>query len=468
LAEVSVDRAVQPPGKRSDGGVTPGRRRLLGRVRAGTGDLFPLAPATALRRPRIWLAALAVLTAAGLNLLRQPGAGALDTVWAEDGEIFLAQAVRHGGLGAVPISYAGYYHLVPRLLTALAVAVPSGAAAAVLAVEAALCTALVALLVYTASAGHLRSTLSRVLVSAIVVVVPVAQGDVLNSVANLHWYGLYALFWVFVWTPRPRAGRVVGALTVLLVAGSDILTLAFVPLALVRALRRQRDGRRDRYGVVLAVLLALGLAAQVSGLLLGTSSRQLSPNPVRALIGYVLRAVPAPLVGQHWLGSTVDTRWIVLAGVAWLLVAAAGVLVWTRRVRPAWPLAVAAVLQSIALYVLPVLLSGVATPRYAVAPAMLVVVALVALLQPVPGAGARAAVPLAAAAPLYTLTALLALVCAVNLRTDNDRARGPDWNDGLRAARHACAAGGSTATIPIPPPAHPPWQVSVPCGYVRD
>jgi hypothetical protein len=453
LANVSVDGRVEPAG-----GASAGSGRLA-RLRAGAADLFAPPSTVPLRASRVWLAVGAVVAGAGVNLLRQPGPGALDTLWAEDGQVFLGQAVRHGALGAVPLSYAGYYHLVPRLLAAVATLVPPGAAAAVLAVEAALCTALIALLVYTASGSHLRSTLSRVLVSAIVVVIPVAQGDILNSVANFHWYGLYALFWVFVWTPRSRAGRIVGAVTVLLVAGSDILTLAFVPLALLRAVRRQPDGRRDRYGITLAALLALGVLVQLGGLAFGTSSRTLSPNPVRALIGYVVRAVPAPLVGQRWLGSTVDTRWLVLAAVAWLLVAVVGLLVWTERTRPAWPLAIAAVVQSVFLYVLPVLLSGVATPRYAVAPAMLVVVALVALLQPAGGTRFSAA-------PLYALAALLALVCAVNLRTDNFRAHGPTWDAALTHAREECRAGASTVDIPIPPPESPPWRTRVPCGYV--
>jgi hypothetical protein len=297
-----------------------------------------------------------------------------------------------------------------------------------------------------------------VLVSAIVVVVPVAQGDVLNSVANLHWYGLYALFWVLIWTPRGRAGRVVAAAVVVLVAASDILTLAFVPLALLRALRRPAGGR-DRHGILLAALLGLGVAVQLSGLVFGSSSRHLSPNPVRAVIGYVLRAVPAPLVGQRWLGSAVDTRWIALAGVAWLLVAVAGVAVWRRLARPAWPLAVAAAVQSAGLYVLPVVLTGVATPRYAVAPAMLVVVALVALLQP--AAGVRRP-----AVALYALAALLALVCAVNLRTDNLRAHGPRWSDRLTQARHACTDPAATVDVEIPPPDSPPWLVRLPCRYV--
>ena len=392
-----------------------------------------------------------------VSLLRQPGAGALSTLWAEDGQVFLSEAARYGPLAAFAHSYAGYFHLVPRLLAAPAAVLPAGWAAAVVSGSAALCTALVALLVYVASGEHLSAPLSRLLVSAVVVLVPLGQDDVLNSIANLHWYGLYALFWVLVWTPRGRAGQVLGAVVVLLVAGSDILAVGYLPLAAFRAVRRPAGRDRERYATVLAGLLALGLAVQVAGLLTGSSSRTLAPNPVRALTGYAARAVPDALLGQRFVGTRVDRHALVLAAVAWLLLGcAAAVALLARRtglVRPAWPLAVAAALHSVALYVLPVVLSGVATPRYAVAPAMLLVTALAAVLQP-----ARSRVP------LYLLAALLAVVCVVNLRVHNARADGPRWGGALDRARHACASGARTVDVPVPPSGS---TVRLPCGYVR-
>lgn len=419
---------------------------------------------------------LAVVIGTTAGLLRQPGAGALDTIWAEDGGIFLGEAVREGPLSALTTSYAGYYHLAPRLLAMIAAAFPAGAASEVLAIEAAVVVALLALLVYVASGEHLPSRWSRLLVSAPIVAVPVAQGDVLNSIANLHWYGLYALFWMLIWTPTGRAGRVIATAVVFLVAASDILVVVFIPLALWRALRpatfaspTTRDPARARHGVLPGAALATGLVVQFAGLLTGSSERELTPDPVRAVTGFLLRAVPAPLVGERWLGDEITMRWVLLAAVAWLVVGAVVLLAWlrTRRpdvvpaaaaVQPAWPLAIAAALHSAGLYMLPVLLSGTATPRYAVAPGLLVVTALVALLQP-SGRGR---------APLYALTGLLALVTVVNFRVDNSRADGPTWSDELDRARTACASSGTAPAIPITPRAEtPPWQVRTPCSYLR-
>jgi hypothetical protein len=109
---------------------------------------------------------------------------------------------------------------------------------------------------------------------------------------------------------------------------------------------------------------------------------------------------------------------------------------------------------------LSVALSGVATGRYAVAPAMLVVTALVALAQPAPGASSRAKVP------IYGLATVLALVCLVNVRVDNTRAHGPSWSDELRAAQATCAASHpQTVDVPLSPVGEG-WTATLPCTYL--
>jgi hypothetical protein len=436
--------------------------------------LFPAAPAVRVgwRAPVLAL----VLIAAGVvvSLARQPGAGALDTVWAEDGSIFLGDAVRRSWLDALTTSYAGYFHLVPRLLAWSATAVQPGAAASVLAAEAAACVAAVAVLVYVASAGHLTSRVARMVVAGIVVLLPLAQAEVLNSIANLHWYGLYALFWLLLWTPAGRTGRIVALVAVLLVAGSDILVAAYVPLALARL-----AVRRERHSLMLAVALGIGLLAQIVGLATGESSRDLSPNPKDWLTGYLVRVVPDTMLGGRWFAAKqVDMHWLALAGVAWILVALvlgaawlAAVRLWTR---PNQPLAGAAAVHSVLLYALPVTLSGAAIPRYGAAPAMLLVTAFVALVQPArAGDGSPSRFWLgmrASAVPLAGYVALLAVVCALNLRVTNERAEGPSWRDGMSAARVWCASPdqGATARVAVSPVTDPPtWWADLPCSYVR-
>ncbi|MGH3680701.1 MAG: hypothetical protein ACRDT2_10700 [Natronosporangium sp.] len=425
--------------------------RAAWRTRA-TG-LFPDPPPRPVRPVAGLLTGLAVLAGAAVSLLRQPGA--LDTVWAEDGQVFLADAVNLPVHEALASSYAGYFHTGPRLLAELVALTPAGANAAIVAVAAAAVTAALAVLVYMASAAHLPSPVARVVAAAIVVVPPLAQGDLPNSIANLHWPALYALFWVLLWTPARWPGQALGLATVVLVTTSDILVVALLPLSLVRF-----AVRRDRYSAALAAVFAAGVALQALGLLSGASDRDTDLNPARAVVGYLLRAVPGALAGSRWLGPDhTSLRWLALAGAAWLLVAVAVFAAWRRLTRPDWLLAGVAIVHSVALYALPVMLSGVATERYAVAPAMLVVVALLALLPPEPGPAGRAGM---------ALVALLAVVCAVNLRVPTPREAGPLWSDELTRARVSCATPGTaTASLRLPP-ADSGWQAELPCRHLRE
>ncbi len=323
------------------------------------------------RRPA--LALLAVVAAAGVSLLRQTGAGALDTVYAEDGAVFLAASYNSPEAGNFFSPYAGYLHLGPRLITALVSLFPVAWAAWALAVSAAVVTGLLSVLVFFAS-SRLASLPARLLVSVVVVFVPVGQDELPNSIANLHWPALYALFWVLVWKPRSRWASVVAAGSVLLIAMSDLLVLAFVPLALWLWWRR-------RNGQSLSVLLALGtgLFAQALTVLLGPGGRELNPEPVKWAPWWAIRAVPTSTLGQRWFPSDVDVRWLALAAVAWILVGLFVFFTFKRTLTDRWQLALLAGAHCVAVYALPVMLSGQATPRYAAAPAMLLVTALVAL-----------------------------------------------------------------------------------------
>lgn len=430
--------------------LAPGTPTAIRRLEA----VFPDAPRQRVGRRQVALAAAAILAGTVVSLARQPGIGALDTVWAEDGQVFLADAVNEPEPVALGTSYAGYFHLAPRLLAELAAAAPPAWAAAVLAISAAAVTAALAVLVYVASAGSLPSRTARVVAAAVVLVAPLAQDDVPNSIANLHWPALYALFWVLLWSPARGQARTVAMATVVLVVTSDILVVALLPLAMARL-----AARRDRYSAALASVFTAGVALQLLGLATGASSRETDLNPVRAGVGYLLRAVPGTLIGSRWLGDDhASARWLGLAVLGWLLVLAAVLVAWRRLTRPAWTLAAVAAIHSVALYALPVFLSGVATERYALASAMLLVVAMLALLPP--GLD-RAGVPGVA------LIALLAIVCAVNLRVPNPRAEGPSWSDGLDQGRRECAQPATTGVRVSIPPAGAGWHASLSCSYVQ-
>jgi len=400
---------------------------------------------------RVGVLAGVIVAGTVAGILRQPGPGALNTIWAEDGQVFLTQATRDGA-GAFGTSYAGYYHLVARLIGAVAAALPASWAAAVLAIGASLVTTIFAVAAYELSGEYLPSRLGRLIISVPVAVLPMAMGDVLNSPANLHWTGLYVLFWFLVCRPTSRTGKALVVLGIVLVAGSDILAGIYLPLAAFIIWFH-----RDRYAVVKAVAFGVPLLLQVLGLLTGQSEREgLAPDPVRGVTGYLLRAVPTAFFGERWVGLRVGALSLVFTALALMLIAGALFLAWRRFTTPRWWFALAAIVHSVGLYVGPVALSGVATPRYNVAPALLLLVAVVALILPKDQNIA-----------ISVLAVLLAIVCLVNFRVANDRSRGPAWQDGLDSARVTCATDrDGTVTIELPPLAAPGWHAVLPCDYV--
>ncbi len=144
----------------------------------------------------------------------------------------------------------------------------------------------------------------------------------------------------------------------------------------------------------------------------GSSERGLAPDPVLAVTGFLVRAVPSALVGRLLASGHLNAGWLALAAVGWIIVAAVVVIGLRRRdSRPNWVLAGVAFSHAAAVYAMPVLLSGFAPPRYALPAAMLVVTAVVAVLEP------RAAGSSATA--LWVFAAGFALVCTLNLRVDN-------------------------------------------------
>ena len=224
----------------------PRRRRLAWRALAER--LFPPAPAARITGGRIAAGVAAVLAGALVSLARQGGVGALDTAYDEDARIFLADAAALSPLDSLTASYQGYYHLVPRLLAEIAVLFPAPAAAAVLAVLAALVTSLLALFVFVAARAHLPYWPLRLVAAAPVVTLPLAQDEIPNAVCNLHWPLLYATVWALLWVPARISGRVVAVVVVAATVTSDLLALAFLPLAAAPAGRPPRPAHGSAGG----------------------------------------------------------------------------------------------------------------------------------------------------------------------------------------------------------------------------
>lgn len=215
-------------------------------ARARLGELFPESPEPAPSSPLPRLVAVAlqaalVLAAVPLMLLRSAGRPVWDTVYGEDLGIFLVQAIQHPWHLFIP--YAGYLQLFTRLLANVVMSFPLKEAAREFAMAGALAAAGSALVVYHASAGHIRSRWLRLVLAAAVVLLPVAPLEIVDSGVDLTWYTMIALFFAALWRPRTRTGMAVAALVAFITASANTMAVAFTPLFAIRlfVLRRPRD-----------------------------------------------------------------------------------------------------------------------------------------------------------------------------------------------------------------------------------
>lgn len=399
------------------------------------GDVVRSSPAAVVTARTAALAVAALGAGAVVVLARQQGPGATDTVWAEDGSVFLAQARDLGVGDSLSEPFAGYLHLVPRLAAGAVSALPLETADTAFAVLSALVAAACALFVFRASSAHVRSAWARVACAAPLLVSPLAGTEILANVANLHWYLLYAAFWAVVWEAPSRWEAATAAAVVAAAVLSDPFALVLAPVVVLRvvALGRRADA------AVLA--FAASAVAQVAGTLGATGQRQLGEEAEVALVPFrfAVDVFGRGLAGDRLVGeSGLSAR-----GAAVAAVVAAGLagVAWARRGvlrRRAALVAVLAVV-SVAYFAAPVALSGISAPRYAFAPALLAVAALVVLLD-------GAALDRTAAAAL----ALVAACWVVGLPSYNERDERPAWDEALAAAARSCTAGGRADVAVLP------------------
>lgn len=447
-------------------------RLRVGRERVAA-SMFPSVAASTGSRWRY--PALVGGLAIGLTVLLWPRAGPspADFLWAEDGHNFLAGALRHPLWHEFFVPYGGYLQAVPRLIGAGAAALPLRYAAAFFAVTSALVRVCLAWLVYRGAAGHLPSRAIRLLLAAVVVLLPTGNFETLDDANNLHWFLFYGLFWLLLWRgPNRRwAGWALG-LIALLAAASEPVALLLAPLAALRAWSLPRRQQAASFGY------AVGLAAQAVAVLTGPQRGTMSPAPIATAAGAWL--VRGPLTAL--VGNTEAAHLFRLAGYLPAAAAAAVfalLLVWAaRRPGPTRWLAVSALLLSVLVFGLivfydwlPVLAPstpGVVFPgeRYNVVPDLLLLTVTAAGLQ---GLASRRRGSRRKRAPAFDLSFVLALLAVAGaLATGvvttfgqpSARTQGPSWRAALASARHSCAGKATVAKVAIEPPG---WYAAISC-----
>jgi hypothetical protein len=415
-------------------------------------------------------AGLAVLCIV-IQLVRMWSSVPLDSIWAEDGGIWIPDAMSRGVLDVLTTTYNGYLQTSSRLVAEPVAALPVASFAPVMAICGAAIVTGCAFVVWRASAGHIESPLLRAALATMVVLLPVVGVETLDNVTNAIWFLLFASFWVLLWRPTTFARAAAAAGFILIAALSNAAIVVFAPLWLLRLI-----AIRDRRDAIVVGAYALGVAIQLAfswnAPVQGEGGTHLDPL-VAALFAphwdwslvpaYAQRVIGGALAGQTinaflWenLGTVLEVA-LAAALLAFVGFSAFG----AARTRVLVPLAVAA---SVGLFLVigyrrwyPFGMgftwqhgtSNTDQAHYMVTPVLLLLSAVFVQLDARP----RRVAP-AAWNRLRVGGVLVVLVAAlVSFEVGDVKVRGvPTWSDALDTARLKCAAGNyKRVEVPIAP-----------------
>jgi hypothetical protein len=409
-----------------------------------------------------WAAVLLALAAAtALHLLRQRGHGAWESIWAEDGSVFVTDAHRDF-TGTFFAQNGGYTHLVPRLIAGVAALFPVDRAAAAVAVGGSVVLALLAAFVYAASSEVLRSRPARLGLAAAVFLVPIPGDELYANLLNLHFYMLFACFWALVWRAGTDGALAARCAVVLASTLSDPLAVLLLPLAVVAPAMR-----RTRSSLAVSGIFLAGLATQ----LLLVSAGDVPERNWGFRLGdlpqtFALRVTGGLLVGDHFLGDLWLDYGRAFSYTALAVVAVVLGILLLRANRPTAAFALMAISYGGLFFCVQLVgrgTSGIAPhagsfhlhhARYVLLPFLFLVTALLALVDSAPRR-----VWLRSAAAVW----LVALI-AVNYRIGpNDRSTGPRWQSEVSAARAHCARPDQVARILVAPAPPEVWFARIRC-----
>ena len=431
-----------------------GRTALVG-ARQRIQSLYPVSTGRGVSFRVAGLGLLFVAAMTAISISRVGGPGALDSVWAEDGAVFYQATFHHSFFSALFTPNNGYLEFLPRFLMGLVSLLPVSRAAAAIALTGTVLSSAMALLVYHASAEHIRSRVLRATL-AIVTALPVfGAGEISNNIVNLQWFLLYVTFWMLVWNPQAVGRRAVAAAVLFLAVSSDpIPTFFLTPILLARLwCRPWRESRWQVYGVA-AGLVFQGLAMLHGG---DDNPRKLTTDFSLGFAGngYTKDVLGQALVSPKELAQLgLTSTWIApTIGVVLLAIAlvGAGLLFSSRGLFAALCLGTSVVLSAFL-----VMSAGASLPRYAEAPVLLLITAF-AVLADTNDFGR---------VPVTALCVLLALNLFANfpVGTDQLRAQFPSWFAQVKDGKHGCEHDAARSTVRVQTAPGSGWAVKVPCS----
>jgi hypothetical protein len=404
--------------------------------------------------PALWVGS--VILGSLVAFARLPGT-ARGTIWAEDGGVFLRDALAGGTILDVFAPYEGYLHVLPRMAAEIVVTIfPVDYFAAAMNFLSCVVVALIAGLVFHCSKAISPNTLVRVCWASITILVAPGPLETLGNFANVHWYLLWAVPWLLLKPAGSRAEGFFLFLVAAFLALTEILSLMFVPLFLYKF--------KDKAHWPARAGLSIGLACQVATTLSfpRPPSSGYPVNAASVLQGWFLNSSSALVFGDSaTIVQNIRNFGALPIALATLPFLAAFIYIVARGPRQHRLLAAVLLLASFGTWAA----TQMANPqrffdyagfdgaqwqtfflsRYSTLPSMF----LLALL-PLAAAATRVRARTAFAA---VLSGFLVLQGVYFFPSEVGRQRGPVWTEGVRVARQACLAEPTVTnqSVPIAP-----------------
>jgi hypothetical protein len=383
-----------------------------------------------------------------LQLLRVGPSSALNSLWAEDGPVFLGKAMTHDVFSGLTTTWSEYLVVIQSLIGEMATRVPLRDAPAMMSLTATLVVAFSGIAIWFASAAHIRSPYLRAILVALTVLVPVGSIETVASPTNVSWYMAVAVFWLLLWRPATILGASLSAGLILVTGLSTPVVFFFVPIAFLRAV-----AIRDRRDALIVGTFAIATAVQLFAVL-NSPRIALEVWTDGIITTFLQRVVSGSVLGLELSGSLwTDWGWPFLIAITAAVTAC--LLVLALRASSSRLFAAIAIATSVVMFLVSsyqrglggmawaVGVYGSIGARYTVVPTLLLIGAALALFD----ARRRSSSgrPVAEIAILAML--LVPLITSFDVGAEDARG-GPPWDDSLQAAAGSCEAR-HLAEIPV-------------------
>lgn len=278
------------------------------------------------RVPDLVLVLVLAVVGAIITWFRVPP-GHHDRVWAEDANIFLAEALQRGPLAVLFEGYAGYQHFVPRVVVAAIFPFFDMAAYPIIVfVITAVLTGLVGAGVYWLSGDVVRWRPARVSLALVTFLIPLATQETVGNLADIHTYAMWLTPWLLLYRPKSWGTSTGWALVAFATVATEIQAVFFVFLIFFRLKRTDRLAWPVFGGFILGAALQvatavamgrstgngpLSIPSTVAGWLINSVMPLVTANPdlIRRLVLHYGLAVSLVILIPLALASAVALWW---------------------------------------------------------------------------------------------------------------------------------------------------------------